>query len=286
MIAKQQATGFPGLGNMKAEVLAEGSAYCARHGRHFELLSSTETQPPYILGNYPRVEIQFACRDALKSATPSTGSRAQPASTPKTASTGSGAFVSAEGLVLTAEHVVRGGKSIEVVTQDGRHVNARVQSSSRVLDLAILATDLTPPAFLPVRLEKPTPGARVFTVGFPVPGVLGQEPKVSDGVVSANTGIRDDASFMQISIPIQPGNSGGPVVTEQGALVGVVSSSAAISPFIERTGTLPQNVNWAVHSSLAVILLGHEGPQPATRTRDQAITNTMRASVLIVVRGE
>jgi hypothetical protein len=61
MIAKQQATGFPGLGNMKAEIIAEGTSHCAALGKQFELTSAQETQPPYILGNYPRSEVQFRC---------------------------------------------------------------------------------------------------------------------------------------------------------------------------------------------------------------------------------
>ena len=61
MIAKQQATGFPGLGNMKAEIIGEGSRYCANLGKEFQIVSTQETQPPYILGNYPRSEIQFMC---------------------------------------------------------------------------------------------------------------------------------------------------------------------------------------------------------------------------------
>lgn len=61
MIAKQQATGFPGLGNMKAEIIAEASQYCASQGKEFQIVSTQETQPPYILGNYPRSEIQFMC---------------------------------------------------------------------------------------------------------------------------------------------------------------------------------------------------------------------------------
>ncbi len=61
MIAKQQATGFPGLGNMKAEIIQEGTQHCVALGRQFELVSAQETQPPYILGNYPRSEIQFRC---------------------------------------------------------------------------------------------------------------------------------------------------------------------------------------------------------------------------------
>ena len=61
MIAKQQATGFPGLGNMKTESIVEGTQHCATFGKQFELISAQETQPPYILGNYPRSEIQFRC---------------------------------------------------------------------------------------------------------------------------------------------------------------------------------------------------------------------------------
>lgn len=61
MIAKQQATGFPGLGNMKAEIIAEASKHCASQGKDLQVLSSKETDPPYILGNYPRSEIEFTC---------------------------------------------------------------------------------------------------------------------------------------------------------------------------------------------------------------------------------
>ena len=61
MIAKQQATGFPGLGNMKAEIIGEASRYCVGLGKEFQVVASQETQPPYILGNYPRSEIQFMC---------------------------------------------------------------------------------------------------------------------------------------------------------------------------------------------------------------------------------
>jgi hypothetical protein len=61
LIAKQAATGFPGLGNLKAEALQEANQYCASQGREFLLRNVTETQPPYVLGNYPRSEIEFQC---------------------------------------------------------------------------------------------------------------------------------------------------------------------------------------------------------------------------------
>ena len=61
MIAKQQGTGFPGLGSMKAEIITEAVQFCEKQGKEFQLTATKETQPPYILGNYPRSEIEFMC---------------------------------------------------------------------------------------------------------------------------------------------------------------------------------------------------------------------------------
>jgi len=61
MISRQAATGFTGLGNLKAEALREANAFCEEQGKTFELLDNRESEPPYVLGNYPRVEIEFRC---------------------------------------------------------------------------------------------------------------------------------------------------------------------------------------------------------------------------------
>lgn len=61
MIAKQQGTGFPGLGSMKGEIITEAVQFCDKQGKQFQLTATKETQPPYILGNYPRSEIEFMC---------------------------------------------------------------------------------------------------------------------------------------------------------------------------------------------------------------------------------
>ncbi len=61
MIQKQAATGFPGPGSLKADVMQEASDYCAKQGREFLLTNVAETQPPYLLGNYPPAEINFRC---------------------------------------------------------------------------------------------------------------------------------------------------------------------------------------------------------------------------------
>jgi hypothetical protein len=62
MVSKQAATGFPGLGNLKGEALTEANAHCVGMKREMEVLTTTESQPPYVFGNYPRVEVRFACR--------------------------------------------------------------------------------------------------------------------------------------------------------------------------------------------------------------------------------
>lgn len=64
MIAKEQGSGFPGLGTMKGEIITEGVQFCAKQGKEFQITSTKETQPPYILGNYPRSEIEFMCLNA------------------------------------------------------------------------------------------------------------------------------------------------------------------------------------------------------------------------------
>ena len=61
MVSKQAATGFGGMGNLKAKALGDAQMHCAAQNQNFEVTSSTESKPPYILANYPRIEITFRC---------------------------------------------------------------------------------------------------------------------------------------------------------------------------------------------------------------------------------
>lgn len=63
LVTKQAATGFSGLGNLKAEALQEASDHCTQKKRGFDVVSVTESKPPYLLGNYPRVDLKFRCTD-------------------------------------------------------------------------------------------------------------------------------------------------------------------------------------------------------------------------------
>jgi len=160
---------------------------------------------------------------------------------------GTGFAISENGLIATACHIVKDAKTIKVYLATDSFVSARVLHNDPVNDLAVIKIENPTPNFLqiaPIRSLKT--GDRVFTIGFPVSSVLGKEAKYTEGVVSSLSGIQGASSLLQITVPVQPGNSGGALVNERGEVVGIVTSSAAILPFIKESGTLPQNVNWAV----------------------------------------
>ena len=92
-------------------------------------------------------------------------------------------------------------------------------------------------------------GDAVFTIGFPNIGVQGQEPKLTRGEINSLTGIKDSSRYFQISAPVQPGNSGGPLLDSLGNVVGVVAMSLNDLTFLRATGAVPQNVNYAVKSA-------------------------------------
>lgn len=63
MVSRQAATGFSGLGTLKADALREAEQHCARIGKAVYVLNTRESEPPYVLGNFPRAEVEFMCLD-------------------------------------------------------------------------------------------------------------------------------------------------------------------------------------------------------------------------------
>ncbi|OGU71634.1 MAG: hypothetical protein A2V93_06390 [Ignavibacteria bacterium RBG_16_34_14] len=89
-------------------------------------------------------------------------------------------------------------------------------------------------------------GDKVFTIGFPLLQELGKTPRVSEGIINSTYGINDDPRMFQISIPVQPGNSGGPMFNQNGEVIGIITSTINNAYLIINKGTFPQNVNFAV----------------------------------------
>jgi hypothetical protein len=159
--------------------------------------------------------------------------------------TGSGFFVTDDGYIVTNDHVVKGARKLQIRTGD-RTLDARVITTSHAHDLAVLKAEGTFKALSLDYDQKVGLGDEVFTIGFPNVDVQGTAPKYTDGKVSSLFGMADDPSQYQISVPVQPGNSGGALVAENGGVVGVVRAKMDDLESIARSGAVPQNVNYAV----------------------------------------
>lgn len=159
---------------------------------------------------------------------------------------GSGFFITDDGYFLTNYHVVQGGSTIRLVTETGS-VNAKVVQLDYAVDLALLKVDSRTFQSIPfLGTDEVALGADIFTIGFPMPDLQGFSPKMTKGVISSMKGMHDDDKEYQIDAAIQPGNSGGPVVNNNGEVVGVVVASLREQYVAETKGILPQNVNYAI----------------------------------------
>lgn len=171
-----------------------------------------------------------------------------------TKSGGTGFFVSDDGYLLTNAHVVDGATSITVLVGDAKHA-ATIVSIDAQNDLAVLRIDGVTKGLVFANSNDVGLGASVFTIGFPLTDVQGVEPKLTRGEISSLKGLRDSAGQFQISAPVQPGNSGGPLVLDDGRVTGVIVSKLSELSVLVNAGTLPQNVNYAIKSSYVLAFL-------------------------------
>jgi len=209
----------------------------------------------------------------------SEGSEIDKARVPR-ATTGTGFCVGDDGLILTSYHVVGGAASITVRLADGRVVPAEIKQASQSTDLAILKVNAKTPVYLCLSAPRAVKvGDRVFTMGYPFVNLLGGEPKFTEGSISSLSGVVGEASLLQITVPIQPGNSGGPLVDDKGNVVGIITSTAAAIPFFKETGSLPQNVNWAVKSELASLLFDQSLVECAQLTDRREVIKRVQGAI-------
>ena len=171
---------------------------------------------------------------------------------------GSGFLISESGLVVTNYHVVEGALQIEIVfpeRQITKTASIRIKDINN--DIAILhIEDLSFPEiasygipFTFATVNSIKVGQEVFTLGFPFGDIMGTRSRLSTGHINSEYGLQDDPRLFQISNPLQPGNSGGPLYNNKGELVGIVVSGLNAKYFYENVGIIPQNVNFAVKVS-------------------------------------
>ncbi|AZO10541.1 MULTISPECIES: serine protease [unclassified Mesorhizobium] len=166
-------------------------------------------------------------------------------------SSGTGFFVNDQGWVVTNAHVVEGCISISVPQLgDGSDLAVDNQNDLAVFKLAMG----TGKPHLPLRRSQPRLGEDIAAYGFPLSGLLSDSIKVTTGNVNSLVGMENDTRYLQVSTPLQPGNSGGPIVDQWGSIIGV-STAVLGSKFTNETGIAVQNVNFAIRSNVVELFL-------------------------------
>jgi uncharacterized protein len=182
------------------------------------------------------------------------------ASGPRLVATGSGFFVTRVGRLLTNNHVVRECAEVRV-TEGEKATPTKLVAADPERDLALLQLPHPTGAAVFRASERLHPGESVIVVGFPLTGLLTSDPIVTTGIISALAGPRDDRHLLQISAPIQPGNSGGPLLDQSGRIIGVIVSSLSTLKLAKATGAISENINFAVNGDDAQVFLKAQGIQ-------------------------
>ncbi len=168
-------------------------------------------------------------------------------------------FALGNGYIATNNHVIEGAQTIKVYGINGNketYYSAKVKHIDAKNDLAIIKiTDKNFRGFgkLPYSINNSIcpVGESIFVLGYPLTQYMGNEIKLTNGIISSNSGYQDDISTYQISAPIQPGNSGGPLFNEKGNIVGVVCAGIREA----------ENVGYTIKSHYLLELISRSGIQ-------------------------
>ena len=201
-----------------------------------------------------------------------------------------GFFITEDGYLISNYHVVKDASKVRLLTSAGT-LDAKVVQVDAANDLALLKADgrFAP---LPIAASRTVSlGSTVATIGFPDIGLQGFSPKLAKGEIASLSGAADDPRYFQISVPVQPGNSGGALVDERGNVIGIVSAKLDASAALAASGALPENVNYAVKSSFLLSFLESvpdvsaklNAPVTADRKFEDVVKSAQQAAVLVLV---
>lgn len=200
------------------------------------------------------------------------------------------AWLMDKGFAVTSFHVIQAAERIKLISHDGTELEAKVFSEDKLNDIALLEilSEYDLPPAIPISPETAPLGSAVFTIGFPMAGVMGTGAKFTSGKVNSLSGIQNDPRVYQISVPVQPGNSGGPLLNLRGEVVGVITSKLDAVRMFQWTGDIPQNVNYAIKASYIGPLVFGEAMEgvdvlPAIQDTYEELVRKIRRSVFMVI---
>ena len=234
----------------------------------------------------------FTVASPRQPAKPVAAASTSPSAEPKSAKTfdqsGTGFIVSNSGHVVTNQHVIDGCVGdIQGNLTGEASVKLRLVSSDETNDLALLQA---PGSFKDVATIKDKAvhsGDSVVAIGYPFHGLLTSDFTVTTGIVSSLSGIFNDTRHLQISAAVQPGNSGGPLLSSAGEVVGVVSAKLNALKIAKATGDIPENINFAIKTgALRDFLDNSVVPYQTSDSKNELktadITRNARAFTLLI----
>lgn len=205
-------------------------------------------------------------------------------------SSGTGFLVNNDGWFVTNAHVIEGCNRVSVsnlgdaieIKKDELNDLAAVRISGSIGDAEPLN----------IRDTAPKLGEDVAAMGFPLSGFLSDGVKITTGNINSLFGIDNDTRYVQVSTPIQPGNSGGPLIDRRGLVIGINTAQLGAN-FADKSGILPQNVNFAIKTSLLelflqshAILLRHRGEEVDKMETEDLAQKVTPAVVQILCFGK
>ena len=203
-------------------------------------------------------------------------------------SSGSGFFVTPNH-IITNNHVTENCDEIEVKNKSYKS-KVELLDTDSTTDLSILETGKAHDSYLFLRDRKAVQtGEQSIALGYPFSSTLGSELKVTTGNIAALTGFNNNIAELQLTSPVQPGNSGGPLVDDNGNVIGVIVSRLETSS--EITGDrAAQNVNFAIKSNMAKIFMDlnkvdyQERKANGSKTVSQIVTDAKEATVQVICK--
>jgi len=199
---------------------------------------------------------------------------------------GTGFIVTRNGYILTCHHVIKDANEIKIAI-GGNTSPAKLIRDDPHNDLALLKINGSFQAIAFSSQRSAEMGQEVFTIGFPNPNLQGVSAKFTKGTINSLTGFQDDLRLYQISVPVQPGNSGGALLDDNGNILGVIVAMLDAKTTFKISGSLPQNVNYAIKGIYAQAMLDTlpgiaNKLQSPSKSKSNAVDRAKRSTVMVL----
>jgi S1-C subfamily serine protease len=259
-----------------------------RDGKTFHIIAGTELSKYPNLENTLRSKIAKNTTNEIAQTPPKNENKKQNKQTNglKIIGTGTGFFVSKDGYVITNEHVISKARRVSLFINK-EIVECEIVMSDAYNDIVLLKANIKSNA-IPMATTTTNKGASVSAFGYPLLTLQGNELKTTFGHINSLSGIKGDFRYYQIDTPIQPGNSGGPLINKYGEVIGIVSAALSQNYTLKNAGVLNQNVNYAIKIDYAQPMLKQfnvntKNLHKKTKMDTEQLVKNLEDSVVIVV---